>query len=64
MKSLTITHDGNVLVHDRDTGVTVSRPSYSEALAEIERLNTARPVKAMPGAWSPWRVPTDARWRA
>lgn len=44
------THDGNVIVTDPTTGVSVSASTYAEALAELRRRTSARPVKA----WSPW----------
>lgn len=44
------THDGTVIVTDAKTGVSVSAPTYSDALRELHRRTNSRRVKS----WSPW----------
>ena len=44
------THDGTVIVTDPKTGISVSAPTYFDALRELQRRSSARPVKS----WSPW----------
>jgi len=78
--SAIVTHDGNALVLDPDTGVVVSMPSLPEALREKRRRaanSNSAPLspggadkrggassRSLPAPYSPWLVHRSTWWRA